>query len=625
MDPLSTTEGISSAVRQDPKLAYNPNLIKRYQDAGGTLSNYAIPSLTATFPSTSVSRSVTPSVVTSKAAIDNNVKIGNEITQSNQDLANHQQYKAQSKVPPPPPPPVKSEEKQPEPSAEDEMHLLLQSLGYNLGDEANLTPEQKQTIITDTEQIGLDNSQLDSSNPDSIASKVDSMLKGEYPLSTTEQAAVNNVREQASNALSTAQKIAKNMMLGATVVTARRGLQMYSPQEAMSRIDKAIENGRTKIADINSRIIENQNKLTQSFKDNNFKAATVLYDKISNDLKLRTTEINDINKAIRDELKSLQENERNQKNDFYNQVTKPIQELADKAKDNGAPVETINKILASRDLNSAYEIAGNYSAGGTGIIGEYNFYKNQAEAEGQVPVDFNTYQTMDANRKARAAATSISDGSGLNSKEATIFNSIVDKYNKSPLVAAKDRTRVLQSIINNVNNDPNNGAQQLSLAYGYIQALDTYQSAVREGELSLVNSIDSKVGQLKNSIEKIQNGQIVRPDVAKQIAKAAQDLVDTISDSAGYKQKTFAAQAKQNGKNVENAFNSFIETVNSEGGNTHDALIRSSAEAKSKIDDYIKNNPKEAERVAKLYETASPAFGGKIPNDIQIAEYLNLQ
>ncbi len=53
--------------------------------------------------------------------------------------------------------------------------------------------------------------------------------------------------------------------------------------------------------------------------------------------------------------------------------------------------------------------------GGTGIVGEYNFYKSQAKAAGQKPVDFNTYQNMDANRKvsiAKAAgvgASSVSD------------------------------------------------------------------------------------------------------------------------------------------------------------------------------------------------------------------------
>jgi hypothetical protein len=66
---------------------------------------------------------------------------------------------------------------------------------------------------------------------------------------------------------------------------------------------------------------------------------------------------------------------------------------------NGAPQEVLQKVLSSANINDAYKNAGAYSAGGTGIIGEYNFYRSQAEAKGQIPVDFNTYQDMDANRK----------------------------------------------------------------------------------------------------------------------------------------------------------------------------------------------------------------------------------
>ncbi len=51
---------------------------------------------------------------------------------------------------------------------------------------------------------------------------------------------------------------------------------------------------------------------------------------------------------------------------------------------------------------------------------------------------------------------------------------------------------------------------------------------------------------------------------------------------------------------------------------------QNSISAKSKVDAYIKANPDKAETIAKLYETASPAFDNKPPTDEQIAEYLNL-
>lgn len=140
-------------------------------------------------------------------------------------------------------------------------------------------------------------------------------------------------------------------------------------------------------------------------------------------------------------------------------------------------------------------------------------------------------------------------------KDRAAFNQIVGKYNASPLIAAADRTIVLQNMVNEVRNDPSNGSKQLGLAYGFIQALDTYQSAVREGELSLVNSIDSKVGQLQSYVQQIQNGQVVRPEVAKQIADTAEQLVGYINDGAKRKEAVFESQARVNG--IEDAWNQF--------------------------------------------------------------------
>jgi hypothetical protein len=136
-----------------------------------------------------------------------------------------------------------------------------------------------------------------------------------------------------------------------------------------------------------------------------------------------------------------------------------------------------------------------------------------------------------------------SGGQKLTAGQEQRLNSVINKYNSSPLVLASDRVPVLEGAIKSVRKDPGNAAQQLNLVYSYVQALDTYQSAVREGELNLVNSIDSKIGTYAGDIQKIQRGQIVRPEVAKQIADAAETIVKTIRDAAKSKSKSFAAQA----------------------------------------------------------------------------------
>lgn len=181
----------------------------------------------------------------------------------------------------------------------------------------------------------------------------------------------------------------------------------------------------------------------------------------------------------------------------------------------------------------------------SGAPAEYEYYKKQEEAAGRTPISFNEYQNQDANRKA--IIQKIVDGTNMSQQQINTFNSIVNKYNQSPLVRALDRTPVLKSTIEQVRKDPTSGPSQLNLVYSYIQALDTYQSSVREGELNLVNSIDSKTGKLQNYIQQIQNGQIVRPDVIKEIADAAENIVNTIDSAAKTKTKSFAAQADVSG------------------------------------------------------------------------------
>lgn len=266
------------------------------------------PALNANFstPTIDTTTKAPPAVMTSDKAVTNNQKIGSAITQANTDLANHTaSVNSQTPVDTTKNPGTDTTKTAETPTVDDQINELMKNLGYDLSQTADMTPEQKQTILEDKDAMRLDTTQLDTNNPDSVASKVQAMLNGSYPLSVTEQASVNNIKAQFAGAMQQAQQIAKNLIGGATVSAAKYGLQMYSPAEAMSNIQKAVDEGNTKIADINTRILDTQGKLTQSFQDNDYKQATALYDKIGNDLKLRTDEINNINKSVQDMTKQM--------------------------------------------------------------------------------------------------------------------------------------------------------------------------------------------------------------------------------------------------------------------------------------------------------------------------------
>lgn len=146
---------------------------------------------------------------------------------------------------------------------------------------------------------------------------------------------------------------------------------------------------------------------------------------------------------------------------------------------------------------------------------------------------------------------------GVDSRAMARFNSIASAYDRSPLIRAADRTLILDDAAQNIRKDPNNAAAQMALAYGFIQALDTYQSAVREGELGNLGSLGTVWQQLGVSANKlITTGAFMPPDVALQIANSADQMVQVIEKGRNQKMAEFASRAKVN--KVEDMWNEFV-------------------------------------------------------------------
>jgi hypothetical protein len=108
-----------------------------------------------------------------------------------------------------------------------------------------------------------------------------------------------------------------------------------------------------------------------------------------------------------------------------NIVPAGLDDLVKTLRTSGAPEATIQKVLSSTDMNQAYKNAGAWaSTGGSGTVAEYNLYKAQAIDAGQTPVDFNTYQNMDANRKAKATTSGV----------ATVEPTLTEEQKQDPFI-----------------------------------------------------------------------------------------------------------------------------------------------------------------------------------------------
>jgi hypothetical protein len=137
---------------------------------------------------------------------------------------------------------------------------------------------------------------------------------------------------------------------------------------------------------------------------------------------------------------------------------------------------------------------------------------------------------------------------GRSPREIATFNQIAGAYERSPLIRAADRTIVLSDAVASVERNPRDAASQLNLAYGYIQALDTYQSAVREGELTNLGVLGTRLENWRTQLNRVATeGAFLPPEVARAIAASAKQLVRTIESGRNRKQQEFRSRAKVSG------------------------------------------------------------------------------
>lgn len=274
--------------------------------------------------------------------------------------------------------------------------------------------------------------------------------------------------------------------------------------------------------------------------------------------------------------------------------------------------------FSSKDIKDAMDT---YNPQGSGIVQEYNYYKQDAIRQGLTPVDFNTYQNMDANRKAKAAGAGVA-GAELDTKQQAIFNKIVDKYNASPAIKALDRANMLKNLADEVIKNPSGATNQLALIYSYIKGLDT-DSAVREGEIDLVKGIQSYLSKWNTNLERVSSGKAISESAAKEIAEGAKTLISSIEDTAKRKEAVFKAQAKTNGDQVFNAWNSFSDSVK-EYQNTGEDLVQVENDAKTSVVDYGRKNPQTQAHILELVTKNDPDLGRPLTYS-EVQHLLNIQ
>jgi hypothetical protein len=237
---------------------------------------------------------------------------------------------------------------------------------------------------------------------------------------------------------------------------------------------------------------------------------------------------------------------------LYQEQLNEGKSLIEKQVESQIEKETFGRELAQKQLEYLKPKAKSYSdIYGTGTIGEYNYYAEQEKAAGRTPLSFNEYQTLDANRKAQAAASA----NGLTTSESNRLMGITNKYQADTIVNNGNNALLAEEIANQAIANPGSAGNQLSLLYTLIKNLDP-NSAVREGELALAQSTQSYLGKYQTQLDRISQGKIISEEATKELANATKNLAKQWKEAAQRREKQYQAQSNVLG--VGNAFTDYL-------------------------------------------------------------------
>ena len=133
-------------------------------------------------------------------------------------------------------------------------------------------------------------------------------------------------------------------------------------------------------------------------------------------------------------------------------------------------MEMVANVAAKESMTEKY---------GSGIIGEYNFYKEQEGKSGKTPLSFDAYQTMDANRKAKIAKAGAA--SGLDWTTTNFIDKQSSRFDSSPIVKQFNEVQNKFISVRDIIDSGVGGPGDLALVFEFMKSLDP-SSVVRESE-----------------------------------------------------------------------------------------------------------------------------------------------
>lgn len=255
-------------------------------------------------------------------------------------------------------------------------------------------------LIDYQKNVAQVNAQSDANYQD-MQKNVSSIMSGTFPLNSWQQSLVNSIQQQLQQNIA-AQKIANaNYEGGVQVSLARSGMSQYSPQIAQGELMAAVSAGVAKIADLESKASQELAKVEEGFAKDDYDMVMKSYDATQTYLKQKGDELKNLydeTVAANDKVEAANKAATDRK---YNEVTKPINDIALEAAKNDASPEVQKAIQNAGSVQAAIAAAGDSLQTATGQLGDYLQYKRDAEKNGLPVTDYATWKAKDDARASK--------------------------------------------------------------------------------------------------------------------------------------------------------------------------------------------------------------------------------
>lgn len=486
--------------------------------------------------------------------------------------------------------------------------------GVQTNPESGLATDATGNVYEPQKEVVADTSEEDNS----ISRYYDQLTKS---LDASTQAQVSGIKSQYDQMR--ADQIQANKSMEAQTqnsllmggVTGQGSSAQYAPISSVGIMQSQVSYGLRQISNLNFQ--ENQliAEAKQAQEDGKFRIVEKKLAMVEEKRKEKLDAAAKLNEQIaKANEKALEESLEQQKEeavlDLYSQgLTDPV-EIAQSLRDSGfsVPLKQISDTVALAS-----------GIGGTGIVGEYNFYKSDAIKRGQVPVSFNTYQDMDANRKKSIAKAGVATTGSSGATYSPAQEKVIVRVDKD--IANNPTYKRTQSMIGYVSN-VESALSQVS-GVGDIAAINQFQKVIDEGavtrdqDVKLIQSAQSLSNSLQTKLKRLQKGEQLSPELRSQMLKATQDILEAQKKAIG-KDPFIKAKKNELERNKIDPLDSIFGEL--EGGNgAVDNIIEQGEQAKTSVDSFITTNPDslEVETISKFYSA------GK--SDYAIYEWLKLK